>query len=192
MQRNTVNPPHPTFHPTFHPVALTNSHCLYLSFPSVPTINCPFCGGINSLPRTSITCPPANVVNTEGEKTRKRTNRESGREYVAAMNVKQLTKPNGSLRFDVLQRPQLVSVLPEQFKLQATESFQFMNQLEVLNNLSWTRTWEEHSSYHMFTPVTLYSSKWMIELNLKLWPAGHLFLFIYLCIYLPSDEQQFT
>lgn len=52
------------------------------------------------------------------------------------MNVKQLTKPNGSLRFDVLQRPQLVSVLPEQFKLQATESFQFMNQLEVLNNLS--------------------------------------------------------
>lgn len=80
--------------------------------------------------------PPANVVNTEGEKTRKRRNRESGREYVAAMNVKQLTKPNGSLRFDVLQRPQLVSVLPEQFKLQATESFQYMNQLEVLNNLS--------------------------------------------------------
>lgn len=121
MQRNTVNPP-------THPVALTN--CLYLSFPSVPTINCPFCGGINSLPRMSITCPP-NVVNTGGEKTQKRRNRKSVPDYVATMNVKQFTKPNGSPRFDVLQRPQLVSVLPEQFKLQATESFQFMNQLEV-------------------------------------------------------------
>lgn len=46
MQRDTVNPP-----PYLPPTALTNSHCLYLSFPSVPTINCPFCGGINSLAR---------------------------------------------------------------------------------------------------------------------------------------------
>lgn len=122
MQRNTVNPPTPT---------QSRSLTVYLSFPSVPTINCPFCGGINSLPRTSITCPP-NVVNTGGG-THKRGEKEtkSVPDYVATMNVKQFTKPNGSLRFDVLQRPQLVSVLPEQFKLQATESFQFMNQLEV-------------------------------------------------------------
>lgn len=41
------------------------------------------------------------------------------------MNVRHLTKPNGSLRFDVLQCPQLASVLPEQFKVQATESVFF-------------------------------------------------------------------
>lgn len=68
-------PPAPSSYPPPHPPpsALTNSHCLYLSFPSVPTINCPFRGGINSLPRTSVTCPP-NVANTEEGKPPKRRN----------------------------------------------------------------------------------------------------------------------
>lgn len=35
------------------------------------------------------------------------------------MNVKQHSKPNGSLRFDVLQHPQLVTDYPDKFKLQA-------------------------------------------------------------------------
>lgn len=37
------NPP-----PYLPPTTLTNSNCLYRSFPSVPTINCPLCGGMNS------------------------------------------------------------------------------------------------------------------------------------------------